>query len=137
MTHSFPTRRSSDLKDWPPGGPGRHVTFKTHRPPLLRQVLDREVGRQHFQEQRPVKPPVTRVKRMRKSVWLGCVSALCAIVPAQAQDQQSSFPPATPESPDDTGYEAVEAIVVTATKRSEEHTSELQSLMRLSYAVFC
>src|SRR3546814_2454767 len=24
-----------------------------------------------------------------------------------------------------------------ATKRSEEHTSELQSLMRISYAVFC
>src|SRR3546814_5141152 len=27
--------------------------------------------------------------------------------------------------------------VVTTTDRSEEHTSELQSLMRLSYAVFC
>src|SRR3546814_8957308 len=27
--------------------------------------------------------------------------------------------------------------VVTAFKRSEEHTSELQSLMRISYAVFC
>src|SRR3546814_10697194 len=26
---------------------------------------------------------------------------------------------------------------VTATVRSEEHTSELQSLMRISYAVFC
>src|SRR3546814_4603957 len=26
---------------------------------------------------------------------------------------------------------------VTAAKRSEEHTSELQSLMRISYAVFC
>src|SRR3546814_7081012 len=25
----------------------------------------------------------------------------------------------------------------TTTKRSEEHTSELQSLMRISYAVFC
>src|SRR3546814_10597017 len=27
--------------------------------------------------------------------------------------------------------------VVIATRRSEEHTSELQSLMRISYAVFC
>src|SRR3546814_1880340 len=26
---------------------------------------------------------------------------------------------------------------ITAGKRSEEHTSELQSLMRISYAVFC
>src|SRR3546814_6393653 len=29
------------------------------------------------------------------------------------------------------------APVVRATARSEEHTSELQSLMRISYAVFC
>src|SRR3546814_2672277 len=29
------------------------------------------------------------------------------------------------------------AIVVMAVMRSEEHTSELQSLMRISYAVFC
>src|SRR3546814_2032750 len=28
-------------------------------------------------------------------------------------------------------------LVVNAATRSEEHTSELQSLMRLSYAVFC
>src|SRR3546814_7914603 len=28
-------------------------------------------------------------------------------------------------------------IVANAWKRSEEHTSELQSLMRISYAVFC
>src|SRR3546814_5573088 len=28
-------------------------------------------------------------------------------------------------------------LPMTATQRSEEHTSELQSLMRISYAVFC
>src|SRR3546814_10741517 len=32
----------------------------------------------------------------------------------------------------------IDAVVgVTTRKRSEEHTSELQSLMRISYAVFC
>src|SRR3546814_5722314 len=31
-------------------------------------------------------------------------------------------------------YEAARSL---ASKRSEEHTSELQSLMRISYAVFC
>src|SRR3546814_9587477 len=31
----------------------------------------------------------------------------------------------------------VAAIMQSATRRSEEHTSELQSLMRISYAVFC
>src|SRR3546814_3573765 len=31
----------------------------------------------------------------------------------------------------------VQALVGAASARSEEHTSELQSLMRISYAVFC
>src|SRR3546814_1585824 len=31
----------------------------------------------------------------------------------------------------------LQGIAHLATKRSEEHTSELQSLMRISYAVFC
>src|SRR3546814_5640122 len=35
------------------------------------------------------------------------------------------------------GYEQVPAGAKTAMVRSEEHTSELQSLMRISYAVFC
>src|SRR3546814_4927686 len=33
--------------------------------------------------------------------------------------------------------EPAEHIVLAAHRRSEEHTSELQSLMRISYAVFC
>src|SRR3546814_1405518 len=32
---------------------------------------------------------------------------------------------------------AVAAALISAFSRSEEHTSELQSLMRISYAVFC
>src|SRR3546814_5516829 len=32
---------------------------------------------------------------------------------------------------------AVDALVEKDVRRSEEHTSELQSLMRISYAVFC
>src|SRR3546814_10514009 len=41
------------------------------------------------------------------------------------------YPDCPQERPDDwSGY-------VRATDRSEEHTSELQSLMRISYAVFC
>src|SRR3546814_6979497 len=30
-----------------------------------------------------------------------------------------------------------DAVIADARRRSEEHTSELQSLMRISYAVFC
>src|SRR3546814_6053159 len=32
---------------------------------------------------------------------------------------------------------AIRGLTGTGLKRSEEHTSELQSLMRISYAVFC
>src|SRR3546814_4756642 len=52
---------------------------------------------------------------------------------------ESSDPRATPP----TGKEAISALMkvglvaVNAVVRSEEHTSELQSLMRISYAVFC
>src|SRR3546814_1043559 len=34
-------------------------------------------------------------------------------------------------------YEPTESMKKMAAERSEEHTSELQSLMRISYAVFC
>src|SRR3546814_1651110 len=34
-------------------------------------------------------------------------------------------------------FSAGESLLITADVRSEEHTSELQSLMRISYAVFC
>src|SRR3546814_1756321 len=35
------------------------------------------------------------------------------------------------------GFFAVQNAQKASTRRSEEHTSELQSLMRISYAVFC
>src|SRR3546814_1495806 len=35
------------------------------------------------------------------------------------------------------GLDGMEDCVAACRKRSEEHTSELQSLMRISYAVFC
>src|SRR3546814_2025239 len=41
-------------------------------------------------------------------------------------------------SPDDGGSSLLDtAIIAEEAGRSEEHTSELQSLMRISYAVFC
>src|SRR3546814_1376698 len=35
------------------------------------------------------------------------------------------------------GTDVLEAVLLVLFVRSEEHTSELQSLMRISYAVFC
>src|SRR3546814_4381532 len=35
------------------------------------------------------------------------------------------------------GWKILDDVTVACAQRSEEHTSELQSLMRISYAVFC
>src|SRR3546814_4493570 len=44
---------------------------------------------------------------------------------------------ATPGFDPDRAQTAIGKIEASAVLRSEEHTSELQSLMRISYAVFC
>src|SRR3546814_10380079 len=92
LTHSFPTRRSSDLttascSGWP-SGPGR-----------------------------PRPPPSAARGRLPASP--GCWPAR----PSPRDLPGAPWPrPGRPSPP---------------LSRSEEHTSELQSLMRISYAVFC
>src|SRR3546814_3843874 len=53
------------------------------------------------------------------------------------QEQQGHYGPMIidPAEPDPVAYDREHVIVLS--DRSEEHTSELQSLMRISYAVFC
>src|SRR3546814_7275107 len=87
MTHSFPTRRSSDLsfpKAWIHGSSS---CMDNKDPPV--QV--------HWYN------PHTAILRQNKAY----------------------------------SYEAPFAPLYFGNERSEEHTSELQSLMRISYAVFC
>src|SRR3546814_6399923 len=68
-------------------------------------------------------------------------SAACAIAASTASDEVTSHGSASTASP----YCCVRlasssegrARQATRIPRSEEHTSELQSLMRISYAVFC
>src|SRR3546814_1563337 len=54
---------------------------------------------------------------------------LIAFLAEMAQDKRRSAPPDSPFDPPYTTFNLGQ--------RSEEHTSELQSLMRISYAVFC
>src|SRR3546814_5423234 len=56
------------------------------------------------------------------SIWFARPQAVCAIAPPPHQSRR--IRPSTPSAS-------------AAKGRSEEHTSELQSLMRISYAVFC
>src|SRR3546814_9463978 len=87
MTHSFPTRRSSDL----PAHACANNTKTLLRTPAVR----------------------------------GCHPWHRAGRPGEAHDAPGRRIPALPRRP---GQQP---------RRSEEHTSELQSLMRISYAVFC
>src|SRR3546814_6516895 len=103
MTHSFPTRRSSDLPKWPP----------SQRRPRTGGTKDAMTGNPH-----PARWALAALWRLKLAaiqavlVWSGL--AMAALVFLQ-----------------------VIIRYFTTGSRSEEHTSELQSLMRISYAVFC
>src|SRR3546814_2237630 len=66
-----------------------------------------------------------------RSTWRYCSKRLhgCTFCAPKASTRRTHSSPATPAT----------SIVATCNEchRSEEHTSELQSLMRISYAVFC
>src|SRR3546814_10286519 len=64
-------------------------------------------------------------------IWLRAVFACNAYIDTQAPWTLRKTDPQRMEAVLSTLYEAI------GTLRSEEHTSELQSLMRISYAVFC
>src|SRR3546814_17927327 len=105
MTHSFPTRLSSDRHltrgDMPPDGDGKQ----------LERLTAAAFGQ--------------RRKMLRASLKAmpGALAALesCGIDSARRAETLS----------------VAEFTSVARLLRSEEHTSELQSLMRISYAVFC
>src|SRR3546814_3307018 len=52
-------------------------------------------------------------------------------------EQLPGMPHGSTDSRKPGGPEQCEPLASLTAKRSEEHTSELQSLMRISYAVFC
>src|SRR3546814_6707533 len=76
---------------------------------------------------------------MRISDWSSdvCSSDLDEVVVGVAS--LSSSPPANPVTCTSRKPTTAMTVATSArrTRRSEEHTSELQSLMRISYAVFC
>src|SRR3546814_11620887 len=107
LTHSFPTRRSSDLE---PAGIRFLPTPHAHAEPGA--VL--KAGPRLFRSAAAFPPlrrcPAQQIFRLRK---LGAVHS------------------------DQSGRDILRTALLQQASRSEEHTSELQSLMRISYAVFC
>src|SRR3546814_2828240 len=97
LTHSFPTRRSSDLTEI-----SRRLAKLAHAPSI-------KVEATKFTE-------VGYVGRDVEQIVRDLVESAIVMVRAKKREEMRA--------------QAHHA-------RSEEHTSELQSLMRISYAVFC
>src|SRR3546814_5775221 len=83
-------------------------------------------------------PPST--PRLHSGLRLGAAILVCSALAACAAQRQpvevgtaAQLTPATPSTHDLLKLPEPKGKIV----RSEEHTSELQSLMRISYAVFC
>src|SRR3546814_9634990 len=75
-------------------------------------------------------------------LFVGREKSIEALESAMAGDKQILLLAQKNPADDDPGEDALYRVGTVATvlqllKRSEEHTSELQSLMRISYAVFC
>src|SRR3546814_5284827 len=102
MPHSFPTRRSSDLRDGLPLGRTDDVGDSIYTDPLAADYIE--------------------VLRGANAMQYGVATLGGAV------NLVSS-----------TGYTrpGFKVRLDGGAYRSEEHTSELQSLMRISYAVFC
>src|SRR3546814_5001742 len=82
--------------------------------------------------------PLVRPKSKIGMVALGATVQV-SLPPPKRFDRPRLIVPATAVS-DILGKKAARAapmLALAARSRSEEHTSELQSLMRISYAVFC
>src|SRR3546814_6371167 len=110
--------------------PAPQVTVAT---PLVQQVVDWDdyVGRFEAIQRVEVKPRVTGYLQrvhFRDGQYVEAGQTLFTVDarPARAQLDQARAQLAR-----------AEASLANARTRSEEHTSELQSLMRISYAVFC
>src|SRR3546814_1984130 len=116
LSHSFPTRRASGLVE------DEQVEQRVipHRAQISELYRDVVAGRgQRMQD------PVIAV-RQHQLQRFGEVQALLACR-IDLVVRRAGCPP------DDQGC----ALYRAEPRRSEEHTSELQSLMRISYAVFC
>src|SRR3546814_7535074 len=82
---------------------------------------------------------LTRVDRYYiKQKGFSIVSSYGSLITCRHEfAHQGSIPETASYNDIKNGYEAGKVVLSCLAKRSEEHTSELQSLMRISYADFC
>src|SRR3546814_7119163 len=86
----------------------------------------------------PVPPPVSvRAEMEERRIQLQAGKAQLPICPQRKVGSETRKPPRQPSQKSIVESPHVGSRLSGQGQRSEEHTSELQSLMRISYAVFC
>src|SRR3546814_5856043 len=110
MAHSFPTRRSSDLLG--------DLVLGMLRGPALEELVDRG----HVGHPRPAADEARVILQVLAPD--DSEHGVEVVIARRIQHHESV-------------RGAIAVVGRDAKSRSEEHTSELQSLMRISYAVFC
>src|SRR3546814_8889076 len=134
MTHSFPTQRSSELRSLSATRP--HA--RTWKGPRYRRHVSPSKPSHHRRGKRsPRADAYAGVPQRRSRPGVAChqsvIAAFCSIkgieILIAAVDSRGFARRGVDARADEGGKAAI--------FRSEEHTSELQSLMRISYAVFC
>src|SRR3546814_5921544 len=120
MTHSFPTRRSSDLQHafvQAVRGLDNHPEHQA-----IAYVVDRKL---HLSSEQVGK------------AWPECFRSVGEIVVEAGARATAGTSPRRHQLAKFATHFVCSRVIVAKLGRSEEHTSELQSLMRNSYAVFC
>src|SRR3546814_5440686 len=128
MTHAFPKRRTSDLRNPPDGIDVRQnlgrAGFACHD--IVFDALHANA------EQRRGKADLVAIAR--NGVFVKDQLVGHSVIPAKAGTHLRRLPAGQRLRSKNKSRQSGLAFSI---RRSEEHTSELQSLMRISYAVFC
>src|SRR3546814_5341745 len=96
----------------------------------MRHAVDLvENGKQGVNDNRPIRLPLFRPKSRHSGTVPPFIACMVRLTPTRPFRIRASLTPLLSALPSRGGG--------APTKRSEEHTSELQSLMRISYAVLC
>src|SRR3546814_4187621 len=124
MTHSCPTRRSSDLaqRHAEHGVGGAHVRVEPDRLPQRRERIGQQVSALGLEDRPGEQVMAAGLVRQQLDDTPRVLPGLLGLVDLEQCEAETDV---------HAGGMRVEP------ERSEEHTSELQSLMRISYAVFC
>src|SRR3546814_6767694 len=114
------------VSDWSSGGCSSELLLSLRPRPKRRQPL-------------AVRCP-GRPRRLRHAGQRAADAAALSRLPDRHRRHGRARPAGVPgggQAPGRMTQEAAFGRMITCNLRSEEHTSELQSLMRISYAVFC